>query len=165
MLQKTLFYNGWATEQLGKIANKQSIDSDPLYGTLRQLSYKKDFLFSRIEKNEMIGKLFTINTNNKMALEYLLTYQLLDCNMNNFLMYFKFMKMAHYDHFPICYQQALVYVWSQSHHDFNGIPNSYDQFMLQRFMDFYQIYSTDGPKSPKLDQYKDTYWHYFLVQK
>ncbi len=164
MLQKTLFYKRWATDQLARIANK-AIDSDFLYGTLRQFSYNKDFLFSIREKDKMIGKLFTINPNNRMALDYLLTYELLDCKMNNFLMYFKLMKMANYDHFPMCYQQAMAYVWSQSHPDFSGIPSSYDQSMLRRFMEFYQIYSTEGAKSSRLDSYKDTYWHYFLIQK
>ena len=73
-LQKTLFYREWANETLSLLGNEEAIAQHPEYGRLRQMAYKEDFYFGDHTTRDMLESLFYSNTNNRLALEYLVAY-------------------------------------------------------------------------------------------
>lgn len=76
-LQKTLFYRDWANETLLLLGNEEAIAKHPEYGRLRQLAYKEDFYFGGHVTPDMLEKLYFGNTDNRLALEYLMAYYML----------------------------------------------------------------------------------------
>jgi hypothetical protein len=76
-LKKTLFYREWANETLPLLGNEEAIAKHPEYGRLRQLAYNKDYYFSDHVTPEMLESLFFNNTDNRLALEYLMAYYVL----------------------------------------------------------------------------------------
>ena len=76
-LQKTLFYREWANETLPLLDNEEAIAKHPEYGRLRQCAYDKNFFFSDHVTPEMLESLYFSNTDNRLALEYLMAYYVL----------------------------------------------------------------------------------------
>ena len=76
-LQKTLFYREWANETLPLLGNEEAIAKHPEYGRLRQCAYDKDFYFSDHVTPEMLEGLYSHNTDNRLAFEYLKAYYML----------------------------------------------------------------------------------------
>ena len=89
------------------------------------MRYTEDFLFSENEKDMMLGLLLVHNKNNRLAFEYLLAYTLLNRDIASFLKYYPIGKNMGYAVIPRSYQEALVYVWTQSHPNFQGMPLEY----------------------------------------
>lgn len=163
-LQKTLFYKDWADEAMTYLYNEAKINAHPLWGRLRQLRYTEDFLFSEREKPEMLGLLYQHNHSNRLAFEYMLGYVLLQRDLQRFMKYYPVGKDAGYDHIPRSYQEALVYVWTQSHKSFQGMPWSIYPQIARNVTDFARIYTTQpGAGSLLRARFKDTYWYYLLI--
>ena len=76
-LQKTLFYRDWANETLPLLGDEKAIANHPEYGRLRQWAYDEDFYFSDHVTPEMLESLYFSNTDNRLALEYLMAYYVL----------------------------------------------------------------------------------------
>ena len=83
-LQKTLFYRDWANETLPLLGNEEAIAKHPEYGHLRKCAYKEDFYFSDHVTPEMLESLYFSNTDNRLALEYLMAYYLLTGDRENY---------------------------------------------------------------------------------
>jgi hypothetical protein len=83
-LQKTLFYREWANETLSLLGNEKAIAKHPEYGRLRQSNYEEDFYFSDHVTPEMLESLYSKNTDNRMAYQYLLAYYLLTGDLENY---------------------------------------------------------------------------------
>lgn len=92
ILQKTMFYRGWATRTMELLYNDKAIAKDPLYGTLRSYHLKKDFMFSETEVDKMMGQLILANPNNNLAIEYLLFLPRLEGNQQKEMMYLDFVR-------------------------------------------------------------------------
>jgi len=87
-LRKTLFYREWANKTLPLLGNEKAIAKHPDYGRLRKWAYKDDFYFSDHVTPEMLESLYSNNSDNRMAYQYLLAYYLLTGDRegyNNFI--------------------------------------------------------------------------------
>jgi FHS family L-fucose permease-like MFS transporter len=71
MLQKTLAYHQWAERTLPLLGNEKAINEHPVYGRMRQIRLKDDFLFSERELDKIFGQLVMHNQRNGLALQYL----------------------------------------------------------------------------------------------
>ena len=87
MLKKTLFYRSWAEEAEVLMKDEAKVNAHPVYGNLRQLRYKENFLYSYEEIDKMLGLLFMNNQKNRMALDYFMAQMLLKGNMQGFQQY------------------------------------------------------------------------------
>ena len=76
-LQKTLFYRDFANETLPLLGNEEAIAKHPEYGRLRKCAYGEDFYFSDQTTPEMLESLYFSNTDNQLALQYLIAYYML----------------------------------------------------------------------------------------
>ncbi len=167
MLQKTLFYSDWANKTIPLLHNETAINSNPIYGTLRRYRQKKhDYLFSDREMDQMLGMLFVGDYSNRLAFEYLMAFELLQRDLQHFSEYYPLGKYANFDHIPRSYQEALVYMWTQTHPNFNGMPWSISQDVCQNMTVFAQAYM-HNPNDPSLSTgiLGQTFWSYLLVNK
>ena len=83
-LKKTLFYREWANETLSLLANEEAIAKHPEYGRLRRCIYDDNFFFSDHVTPEMLESLYFSNTDNRLALEYLMAYYVLTGDRENY---------------------------------------------------------------------------------
>ncbi|MDE5571434.1 MAG: hypothetical protein K2I86_05210, partial [Prevotella sp.] len=84
-LQKTLFYREWANETLPLLGDEKAIAKHPEYGRLRQLASDKNFYFGDHVTPQMLQTLFSSNTDNRLAYEYLMAYYLLTGDLGSFV--------------------------------------------------------------------------------
>ena len=96
----------------------------------------------------------------------MLAYVLQQRDLETFMKYYPLGRDAGYDHIPRSYQEALVYVWTQTHKNFQGMPWSISPQVVQNVIAFAQIY-TSQPNAQQMLQtrFRDTYWSYLLVKK
>ena len=57
ILKKSLYYSDWAKEMEAMIEAEIGVDAHPVYGKLRKMRYKNDFLYSYDEIDKMFGLL------------------------------------------------------------------------------------------------------------
>jgi hypothetical protein len=108
LLKKSLFYRDWAEEAEAMLGDEAKVNAHPVYGKLRQLRYKENFLYNYDEIDKMLGLLFMNNTENKMALDYFLAQMLLKGNMQGFQQYLQWAQQyGGYRQMPIGYQDAM----------------------------------------------------------
>lgn len=163
MLKKTLFYRSWAEKTEKLLWNEKAVSADPWYSRLRSLRYTNDFLYSDRETDQMLGILFVRNHDNRMAFEYLMAYELLQKDLEQFSKYYPIGRFAGYSRIPTSYQEALVFIWMQSHNSFRGMPWSIERQTVEAMSDFGKRYSAN-PNDPMLTSgyLGSTYWSYLF---
>lgn len=92
VLQKTLLYSRWATRTMALIGDEKAIDAHPLYGHLREIHLKNDFMFSEEEIDKVMGHLLMDNPKNTLAMQYLLFLPQLENNPQKYQMYSNFVR-------------------------------------------------------------------------
>lgn len=90
LLQKTMFYKGWATRTLALLGDEDAINAHETYGTLRAYHLTEDFMFSEPEIDKVVGQLVMRNNNNNLAIAYLLLLPKLEGNQQKYQMYYNF---------------------------------------------------------------------------
>ncbi|MCI6213784.1 DUF6057 family protein [Bacteroides heparinolyticus] len=165
-LRKTLFYREWAEDAMTYLYNEERINAHKEWGWLRQIRYTEDFLFSNREIDVMLGLLYQHNHRNRMAFEYMLAYVLQQRDLERFMKYYPLGRDAGYDHIPRSYQEALVYVWTQTHKNFQGMPWSISPGVIQSVTDFARIYTSQQNARQLLQaRFGNTYWNYLLLKE
>lgn len=161
-LQSTLCYSTWAEQTLELIGSEKAINEHPIYGQMRKKRYSEDFLFSDDEMDQMMGLLFVKDKSNRMAFEYLLCSELLDCNMQRFMQYFQLIQYVDYNSLPKAFQEALIFNWTQTHNSLEGMPAGIDSMVRSGMIEYINIFKSN-PNSPALREgvYGSTFWGYF----
>ena len=111
---------------------KNSGGERAVYGRLREMRYKEDFLYSYDEIDKMFGLLFMNNQDNKMALDYFLAQMLLKGNMQGFQQYLGLAQQyGGYRQMPLGYQDAMRCIQLQG--NVQGSPYAnYVKRMMER---------------------------------
>lgn len=129
LLKKSLFYRQWATEAEKLLGNEAMINRHPVYGKVRKLRYKEDFLYSYEEMDKMLGLLFVNNPENKMALDYFMGQMLLKGNLGGFQQYMSWVQQyGGYRVMPLGYQDVMMCI--QKNGNVEGSP--YRRYVQQR---------------------------------
>ena len=116
LLKKSLFYRGWAVEAEALMKDEAKVNAHPVYGKLRQLRYKENFLYSYDEMDKMFGLLFLNNQENKMALDYFMAQMLLKGNLQGFQQYMgAVQRYGGYRQMPFGYQDVMRCIQMQGH--------------------------------------------------
>ena len=88
--------------------DEKKINAHPVYGRLRQLRYKDNFLYNYEEIDKMFGLLFMNNKDNKMALDYFMAQMLLKGNLQGFQQYMGAVQQyGGYRQMPLGYQDVM----------------------------------------------------------
>ena len=108
LLKKSLFYRSWANEMETMIKDEAKVNAHPVYGKLRQLRYKENFLYNYEEIDKMFGLLFMSNQENRMALDYFMAQMLLKGNVQGFQQYMGLVQQyGGYRQMPLGYQDVV----------------------------------------------------------
>ncbi len=108
LLKKSLFYSSWAEEAEACMTDNQKFENHPGWGHLRDVRYKKSFLYSYAEIDKMLGILFQENTKNKVALEYFIGQLLLKGDAQTFIQALPWAQQyCNYHVMPLAYQDAV----------------------------------------------------------
>lgn len=163
MLQKTLAYHQWAERTLPLLGNEKAINEHPVYGRMRQIRLKDDFLFSERELDKIFGQLVMHNQRNGLALQYLLAAPLLNRDVNTFMNYMIYVDGLHLGYRPRSCQEAVVFAYAQRK---QRPPQGYvSDMVLRQFGEYLNIYSQGGKDAPQLARFKNTAWYYFMGVK
>ena len=132
LLKKSLFYRSWAKEAEVLMKDEAKMNAHPVYGKLRQLRYKDNFLYSYEEMDKMFGLLFMNNLGNKMALDYFMAQMLLKGDLQGFQQYMGAVQQyGGYRQMPLGYQDVVRCIQMQGR-----VPDSpyakYVQRMTER---------------------------------
>lgn len=148
MLEKTLVYHKWAKSMVP--CNQDEATKASLEKTRRNL-VKSDVVSSSNSYRLLLHKLLEANPDNRMAYEYLLCHDLLQCNLPAFMEDF-----VPEENTPDLYQEAAL-IWINIEHsegrmdvivpeEFGITPET-----VERLKKFYQF----------PNRYKSTYWSYY----
>lgn len=160
MLEKTLSYSQWARRTIPLLGDEKAINAHPVYGRMRQLRLKDDFLFSDQELSKIFGQLVMHNKQNGLALQYLLAAPLLDRDINTFMNYMVYVDGLHLGYCPRSCQEAVVFAFAQRN---QRPPQGFvNDMVLRQFSEFANAYSQGGKDAPLLARFKNTAWYYFL---
>jgi len=166
ILQNTLFYKTWATNALKCVGNEKLIDQNSEWAKLRKYRVQDDFLFSEMEKDQMLGLLFTHCMSNKMAYEYLMAYLLLTKDVEHFIQYFPLGRNLGYEIIPAHYQEALILVWSNKSPNLNDAPWPITPAIKQNMMNYIQMSSSKLTSEAQMyNAFSQTYWYYLQYRK
>lgn len=161
MLEKTLFYRKWAKSRLEMVADTGLIGRHPVYGPMRAMRLQEDFLFSDIEQDKICGQLLMQNKGNRLAMQYLLVYPLLNLDLNSFLHYYSYVNSL-VDYRPKACQEAAAFAAAIQKME---VPaGAFGSVVMERLKRFAQSYTFAG-KRPSQDAFRDTYWNYFMNKK
>jgi uncharacterized membrane protein YjjP (DUF1212 family) len=161
LLQKTFYYKPWANNTLELIQNEKNIEQHIEWGWLREVRIEKDFLFSDMEKENMLGLLFTRNQKNEMAFEYLLASCLLKKDLQRFINYFPLSKPLNYKVIPKSYQEALIYIWDLTNNDpTKEISYPVSNGVKARLQNYKNLYGSTRDAETIQKNFADTFWFY-----
>ena len=131
LLKKSLFYRSWAKEAEALMKDEAKINAHPVYGKLRKMRYKENFLYSYEEMDKMFGLLLMNNTENKMALDYFLGQMLLKGNLQGFQQYLGMAQQyGGYRQMPLGYQDVMRCIQAQG-----NVPDSPYAKYVRRMME------------------------------
>ena len=163
-LQKTLFYSDWADETLPLLGNEEAIAKHPEYGRLRQMAYNENLFFGDHVTPEMLQKLFSSNTTNRLAYEYLMADYLLTGDLDNFANNVGLGEKLGYPAIPRHFQEALALKWSMRHEQGEPMPLQVSPSVAQRFGQFISyIKSPTMTREGLAKNFGDTYWCYYFT--
>ena len=149
MLDKTLVYHKWAESM---IPENQSEETKADLDARRRNLVRTDVVSESNNYRLLLHKLLEANPGNTMAKEYLLCYDLLNCNLAAFMEDYVPEKNN-----PKVYQEAAL-IWINIQHSEGNISNDVDMDKfgitmdaIERLKKFYQF----------PNRYKSTYWSYY----
>jgi hypothetical protein len=161
MLCRTTYYKKWARLVLDRIGDEDFINSREEWGHLRRFKPTRDFFFSEGEKDMMLGLLFTHNPNNKLVFDYLLTYCLLNKDLQHFVRYFPMGSQFFKSRIPEHYQEAIFMFNELSANETKLSSFAIDDLVKQRFAQYTRIYNrSDNAKHILKADFGDTFWCY-----
>lgn len=169
VLSQSFAYSKWADEMTELIKDDTKVSSHPLYGKMRKRRLTKDFFYSDREMDQMLGLLFTRDTGNRLALDYLLACELLTRDLGGFVRYIPLMGQlpdGGRGRIAKAYQEALCLAWAQNHKSFDGMPWPVDASVKRSFIDFAHSQSAKRT-APQVgnERLKTTYWSFYVKAK
>ena len=162
VLQHTTFYRAWARETADLVAAGTLFDKRPELARIRDLRLREhDYLFSETEMDSMLGLLSVEHPENKLAVDYLLSWCLLRKDLNRFG---ECLSLMNTTPMPQAYQEALLLLWVFTHADFSGLPAYIAPKNVQRINRFMADAQAGKTMAEMEAVYGKTYWFYYLYR-
>ena len=162
MLEKTLFYRNWAQSRREMLADTALIDRHPVYGRLRRVRLTDDFLFSEAELDKICGQLLMHDKENRLAMQYLVLYPLLERDLDKFMNYAAYANSLSGYNPTIC-QEGIAFACMAGN---RGIPRgAVSAPVMNRFTHFGRTYAQGGKDAPGLEAFRNTVWYYLIKEQ
>jgi hypothetical protein len=163
-LLHTMFYRNWARNVWRLTEDEGALEKRPLYSRLRHLRNTEDYLFSDTEIDSMLGRIFLLHKDNRMAFEYLMSFELLSRHLDLFEKYIHMGGGLGYKQLPRSYQEALLLNWTMHHSDFRGFEWQVSPALKQQMVNFINDYNANKPMDYMRQVYKGTYWLFYILE-
>ena len=161
-LQKTLFYDDWADEQMTLLADPdpKALAHHPLYGPMMRGEVRDDYFFSPDMLN-MLGNYCTTTPHNRVATQYLLALALVQRKLETFVSCYNLSQYLEAEkRVPLYFQQALALDWLLKHNSLDGIPYAIDQRIEEGLTQFMADRKAQLPDATMQKKYIFTYWYH-----
>ncbi len=167
-LSKTLFYNDWANNYLELLRSNSDLSQVREIQRLRSVCMEKDYGFTSLNNIEAaLLHLLKKNRQNRMAFEYLMSWYMLNGQLEKFIQNLDRLNDFGVSQFPRLYEEAiLVYVFS-TRKPVNLLGRQISAESRQRFEGFNQVLNDYGKNKQaaynKLAQdYSNSYFFYYV---
>lgn len=161
MLERTLFYRHWAQDRREMLADTARIDRHPEYRRMRRLRLTDDFLFSEDEVDKICGQLLMHNKENRLAMQYLVLYPLLERDLDKFMNYAVYANSLTSYNPTIC-QEGIAFACTVQK---RGIPpGAVSAPVMHRFNLFGRAYAQGGKEASALEPFRNTLWYYLIKE-
>lgn len=112
-LERTLFHGQWARDYLALLDRDPELTTDAAIQQARSIALKKDIGYVSLPEETMLGWLLEQGTSNRMAYEYLLSWYLMNKQLENFTQWIQRCAEFRYPRMPRHFEEAsLVYVYA-----------------------------------------------------
>uniref|UniRef100_UPI00321692FE DUF6057 family protein n=1 Tax=uncultured Draconibacterium sp. TaxID=1573823 RepID=UPI00321692FE len=166
MLEKTLFYKKEAKRYRNMLHNDEAVIADSELGKKRKQDIKSDFFVIADNPPVNINKIIKADSLNKQALEYKLSWLMLNKDMKGIVAMLPLLEEAGYTRIPANVEEVVV---TYKLLKIGELPKllklKVNPGTEQRFKRFYQIYqqnkgNTQQAKRSLSGEFKNTYWYY-----
>jgi hypothetical protein len=168
VLDKTLFFKGWAREFRKILQNPALASEDKTLNHGRSMLVKTDFIAFSSHPTVELDSLLKENPKNKMAFEYRIAHELLSCRLGGLPKRIEMLKNFHYRSIPRHLEEALIGLWSMSRK--RELPQVFQYIhrqTFQHFRDFNQIIAKHrgdrtAAEAELRKRFGNTYWFYMI---
>ncbi len=162
-LSHTLFYRNWARETSTLLGDESAIATHPLYGTLRKTRcHEKDNWFKDTAVDSVLLDIVTEQPGNRSTKEYLLSWYLLDRNLEGFAAHFN---PAEFNPVPETYRQAYLLYMLDRQIPLENAPDFVPAAVTERFKAFIKALQSRQTGKYISANYGDTYWYYAIYRQ
>jgi hypothetical protein len=170
ILKKTAFYRDEAEKYEKLAGNEEAVISDPELGPIAAIMPEKDFFIYMDSPEDNLPMLFESNPKNRRAFEYMLSWLLLEKDVETVLSNLHLFKEMGYTSIPRPVEEAImIYYDSQKKFpDMFGLTVS--PATLTRFRQYFSSF-VQARNNPALlqqtmkEKFGDTFWYYYHFHK
>ena len=168
-LERTPYHRSWSRAIRDLIASPEGIAADPILSRIQILTPDRDELFYADIEKDKLEMLLESHPQNRMALDYLLACDLLQCRVGNFVRDLQRFWVQKSSPLPRYYQEALLfYVTLSRNTDIEFSPEVISAETRARFTAFNRIMARHrGDKQAAKEElgrkFGDTYWYYLTT--
>lgn len=166
ILRRTLFYRDDAEYFESMFDNREKLLSDPELGAIARILPEKDFFIYTDTPEDNLPLLFESNSLNRRAFEYMMSWLLLEKDVETVLSNLHLMKGLGYTSLPRYIEEAvMIYVNSQkAFPEMRGLTVS--RATLARFDQYFNAYRLARNNPVTLQEtmkarFGDTFWYYY----
>ena len=165
LLKTSLIFRSWANQYEPYLEDPSIIKSDPLIQSKRSQQPQTDFFINNRSPDRDLTRLFMENRNNKMVFEYLMAYQLLECNFGQLIIYLNYFKKGEKQKIPRHMEEAILLMKVMLPAKINMDAYHISRRTIQRFEKFHEILQQNlgdeqRAKIALAENFRDTYWYY-----
>lgn len=166
VLERSILHKGWVGGWRSWLADGGGGRYGDLIQSKRSQMPKSDFFIDRRNPNKDLMNILMEDGHNRMALEYLLAYYLLECRLGDLL---GCLKAASLDEraLPRHVEEALVLIKASRPEAFEGTSFRVGPSTVERFAEFncavsehMQTGGEEGAKEALVQRFGDTFWYY-----
>jgi len=167
LLKKSLLHREWAKRYENYLSHISLIEDDRLIQSKRKLKPQADFFIDKQQPDKDLIRLLIEEKSNKMAFEYLMAFNLLECKTGHLIRYLPKFEDFGYRKFPRHIEEALLLLKAMSPPDspFNLDKYRISPQVISQFSRFNKILfqnreNEERAKSLLKKEFEDTYWYY-----
>jgi len=166
ILEKTIFYRKWALETEKYLHNEEMVSKDTYWGEKRAMMIREETFFKAQNLQSILNMLqILINENprNRMALEYLVSFHLINKDLLGFMNCMPLVEKSNYSSLPISYQEAILYLTGVNpknpETDLYLKVSDYTKSKMKSYLAAYAL--NRNPREFLKKDFSGTYWYYF----
>lgn len=166
ILEKSFTYKDWAKKHRDYLYNDVMIEKDLLLGTKRNSLLRTNHLSMINGLESELASIADNNPSDDAPISYLCSYLLLNKDVMNFQLIIDwYYGMEALPQLPICYQEAMFFLWENNKEHWKTIPVLAD--VNKRYFEFkkeLEANMNDNTSGKMKQLYGNTYWYYYMFK-